>query len=194
MTRIDRGDKGRGPRCQQNRSSALSGSPSALPSPVVGASSPARLWYWVWRLSAFPPVEATLDAEGDTGAGLKRRFPCCSKTIFSRVFGAGAKTHFQKSKSPPWVGGVLRTTPLRQEDRLHLSFIPARPKRSCNAGLCDRHGGNVQHVFKGQHVFVTSVNGVARARVSCGEQQLTSPRRYDNVDHIPEVGRGRFRN
>jgi hypothetical protein len=58
------------------------------------------LWYWGWRLSAFPPVEATLDAEGDTGAGLKRRFPCCSKTVFSKVFGAGAKTHFQNPKVP----------------------------------------------------------------------------------------------
>jgi hypothetical protein len=68
-----RDDKGRGPRCQQNRSSALSHSPSALPSPVVGASSLARLWYWGWGLSAFPPVETALDAGGDTGAGLKRR-------------------------------------------------------------------------------------------------------------------------
>src|SRR5262249_2194337 len=100
LPRIGREDKGRGPRCQQNRSSALSRSPSALPSPVVGASSLARLWYWGWRLSAFPPVEAALDAAGDTGAGFKSWLPCSKNVLQPGFWKQGPKLIFRIQKSP----------------------------------------------------------------------------------------------
>jgi len=52
---------------------------------------------------------------------------------------------------------------------------------------------SVRHVFKGQHISVTSANRVECARVSCGEQQTDAATGdYDDVDHTPEVRRGGF--
>jgi len=53
------------------------------------------LWYWVWRLSAFPPVEATLDAEGD-----ETPLPVLQKRFSPKFLEQGRKLIFKIRQFP----------------------------------------------------------------------------------------------